>query len=39
LNGQVVQAAPEYESCKQVAEQAQIPLKRVYDAALRALPI
>jgi uncharacterized protein (DUF111 family) len=32
----VVQAAPEFESCKAVAERAGIPLKQVYAAALRA---
>ncbi|HXP63777.1 MAG TPA: nickel pincer cofactor biosynthesis protein LarC [Dongiaceae bacterium] len=38
LDGRVVQAAPEFESCKRVAEQAKVPLKQVYDAALRSLP-
>lgn len=37
LDGQVVQAAPEYESCKRVAEQANVPLKQVYEAANRAV--
>ena len=36
LGGKVVQAAPEYESCKKVAEQADVPLKSVYEAALKA---
>jgi uncharacterized protein (TIGR00299 family) protein len=35
LDGQVVQAAPEYESCKRAAEQAGVPLKQVYEAANR----
>ena len=35
LNGQIVQAAPEFESCRQVAAQAGVALKEVYDAALR----
>lgn len=35
LGGKVVQAAPEFESCKQVAEQAKVPLKEVYEAALK----
>ncbi len=35
LNGRVVQAAPEYESCKKVAEDANVPLKQVYEAALK----
>jgi hypothetical protein len=37
LNGNVVQAAPEFESCKKLAERAKIPLKRVYEAALKAI--
>jgi hypothetical protein len=36
LNGKVVQAAPEFESCKKLAVRAKIPLKRVYEAALKA---
>ncbi len=35
LDGRVVQAAPEYESCKKVAEDANVPLKQVYEAALK----
>ena len=37
LDGQTIQAAPEYESCRRVAEQAKVPLKQVYEAALRAI--
>lgn len=37
LDGQVLQAAPEFESCKKVAEHANVPLKQVYDEAKRAL--
>ncbi|MEW6307264.1 MAG: nickel pincer cofactor biosynthesis protein LarC [Verrucomicrobiota bacterium] len=37
LNGKIVQASPEYESCKAIADKAGIPLKQVFDAALRAL--
>jgi hypothetical protein len=37
LDGQVLHAAPEYESCKKLAAQANVPLKAVYEAALRAL--
>lgn len=37
LDGRVVQAAPEFESCRAVAEAAAVPLKAVYEAALRAL--
>lgn len=36
LNGQVVQSAPEFESCKKLAAQKQVPLKAVYNAALKA---
>ncbi len=38
LDGKVVQAAPEFESCKKLAEQGKVSLKDVYDAGLRALP-
>ncbi len=37
LNGAVVQAAPEFESCRKLAEQAGVPLKQVYDAAIKAV--
>jgi uncharacterized protein (TIGR00299 family) protein len=37
LNGKVVQTAPEFESCKKLAVRAKIPLKRVYEAALKAI--
>ena len=36
LDGKIIQAAPEFESCKKVAEQANLPLKQVYDEAKRA---
>ncbi|MDB6111088.1 MAG: hypothetical protein JWR69_2838 [Pedosphaera sp.] len=36
LNGKVVQATPEFESCKQLAEKAGVPLKQVYEAASKA---
>jgi pyridinium-3,5-bisthiocarboxylic acid mononucleotide nickel chelatase len=36
LDGQVVQVAPEFESCKKVAERANVPIKEVYAAAARA---
>src|SRR5206468_8926286 len=39
LDGQIVQAAPEYESCHRLAEQARVPLKQVYEAANRAIPL
>jgi len=38
LDGRVLQAAPEFESCRKLAEQAKVPLKEVYEAALRATP-
>jgi uncharacterized protein (TIGR00299 family) protein len=34
LNGQAVQVAPEFESCKKLAARRRIPLKTVYAAAL-----
>jgi uncharacterized protein (DUF111 family) len=36
LDGKVVQAAPEFESCRKVAEQGKASLKQVYEAALKA---
>ena len=38
LDGKVLQAAPEFESCRKLAEQAKVPLKDIYEAALRAFP-
>ncbi len=32
LNGKVVQAAPEFESCKKLAAQKKVPLKQIYEA-------
>ena len=37
LNGELVQAAPEYESCRDIAAKAAVPLKAVYAAAQKAL--
>jgi hypothetical protein len=37
VNGKVVHATPEFESCKKQAVRAKIPLKRVYEAAYRAI--
>lgn len=34
--GKVMQWAPEYEECKQLAQQYQLPLKEVYDIVRRA---
>ncbi|MDG2214546.1 MAG: nickel pincer cofactor biosynthesis protein LarC [Verrucomicrobiota bacterium] len=36
LNGEIVQVAPEYESCRVIAAKAEVPLKAVYDAAIAA---
>jgi pyridinium-3,5-bisthiocarboxylic acid mononucleotide nickel chelatase len=36
FNGKVVQAAPEFESCRKLAARAKVPLKQVYEAAIRA---
>ncbi len=38
LDGKVLQAAPEFESCRKLAEQVNLPVKEIYAAALRALP-
>ncbi len=37
LNGKMVQAAPEFESCKKLAALKQVSLKQVYDAAAKTL--
>lgn len=37
LDGKVLQAAPEFESCRKLAEQAKVPLKEIYEAAVRAI--
>ena len=36
LDGKVIQAAPEYESCKRLADQTGVPLKTIYEAAYAA---
>jgi len=36
LDGQIVQTAPEFESCRKLAEEKNAPLKAVYEAALAA---
>ncbi len=38
LDGKVLQVAPEFESCKKLADQAGVPIKEIYDTALRAFP-
>jgi pyridinium-3,5-bisthiocarboxylic acid mononucleotide nickel chelatase len=37
LNGKVVQAAPEFESCRKLAQQKKVPVKEVYQAAIKLL--
>lgn len=37
LDGRVVQAAPEFESCKALAAAANMPIKQVYEAAAKAI--
>jgi pyridinium-3,5-bisthiocarboxylic acid mononucleotide nickel chelatase len=37
LNGKVVQAAPEFESCKKLAAQKKVPLRQVYEAVSATL--
>ncbi len=37
LNGKIIQATPEYESCRKLAEQTKAPLKSIYEAAQKAL--
>ena len=36
LDGTIVQTAPEFESCRKLAEKGNVPLKAVYEAALAA---
>jgi uncharacterized protein (TIGR00299 family) protein len=35
LNGKAIQIAPEFESCKKLAAQAKVPLKEIYEAAIK----
>jgi uncharacterized protein (TIGR00299 family) protein len=37
LAGEVVQAAPEFESCRKLAERKKVPVKQVCEAAVRAV--
>jgi uncharacterized protein (TIGR00299 family) protein len=39
LNGKIVQIAPEFESCRKLADQSGAPLKQVYEAAHKAAKI
>jgi hypothetical protein len=36
LNGELIQCAPEFESCRALADQAKVSLKTIYEAAQRA---
>jgi hypothetical protein len=36
LDGKVLQAAPEFESCRKLADKENLPLKQVYEAAMAA---
>jgi pyridinium-3,5-bisthiocarboxylic acid mononucleotide nickel chelatase len=36
LDGKVLQAAPEFESCRKLAAKEKVPLKQIYEAALAA---
>ena len=36
LDGRVIQAAPEFESCRKLADLTKLPLKQIYEAAIRA---
>jgi uncharacterized protein (TIGR00299 family) protein len=36
LGGKVIQAAPEFESCKKLAARAKIPLKQIYEMAVKS---
>ena len=35
LDGRIVQAAPEYDSCRKLADQTGVPLKDIYEAAVK----
>lgn len=37
LNGVIIQAAPEYESCRSVAERTGLPIRQIYAAAIQSL--
>lgn len=39
LDGKVIQVAPEFESCRKAATSSKVPLKRVYESALRSKPL
>jgi len=35
LDGEVIHLSPEFESCKRLAAQARVPLKKIYEAAVK----
>ena len=37
LAGRVIQASPEFESCREVAERSQVTVREVYEAAVKAV--
>ena len=37
LEGQLIKTVPEYEDCKQLAEQHGVPLREIYEAAIRQM--
>jgi uncharacterized protein (TIGR00299 family) protein len=39
LNGKAIQAAPEFESCRKAAERSRVPVKQVYDAAIKLVKV
>lgn len=39
LNGRIIQASPEFESCRQLAAQAKVPVRAVYAAVAKALKL
>jgi pyridinium-3,5-bisthiocarboxylic acid mononucleotide nickel chelatase len=39
LNGRAIQASPEFESCRKLAEQAGVTVREVYEAAIKAVNV
>ena len=39
LNGEIIQAAPEFASCKEIASAAGVPLKKIYEAVNKTPPL
>ncbi len=38
LDGEVLHRTPEYESCRELAAKKNVPVRKVYEAAIKALP-